>query len=67
MPSSNFEPLAVSLRDAAGIVGLSTATLRRLAAAGRIRLVKVGGKNVVPVADLHRLIGSSAEADQRAA
>jgi len=61
MPTPNLPRLSVSLSEAAELVGLSKATLRRLAAAGRLRLIRVGGKNLVPLADLHRLLGLEAE------
>jgi excisionase family DNA binding protein len=64
MSTPSIKPLAVSLREAAELVGLSKATLRRLAAAGRLRLIRVGGKNIVPLADIHRLVGLEAETER---
>jgi len=66
MRTQHLQPIAVSLREAAELVGLSKATLRRLAAAGRLRLVRIGGKNLVPLADLHRLVGLEAETERAA-
>lgn len=48
-------PLAVTLKDAAAMLGLSEKTLRRLADRGQIRLIKVGRRTLVPYQDLSAL------------
>jgi excisionase family DNA binding protein len=48
--------LAYSLNDAAQLSGLSRATLRRRAAEGALRLVRVGGRTLVPADSLKRLL-----------
>jgi excisionase family DNA binding protein len=53
-------PLSYTLNDAAHITSLSRSTLYRHAAAGRLRLVKVGGRTLVNAASLRALIGSAA-------
>jgi excisionase family DNA binding protein len=55
-PAPLPEPLAYGLADAARVTGLSRATLRRRAAEGKIRLVKVGGRTLVPAESLKRLL-----------
>jgi excisionase family DNA binding protein len=54
---SNFTPLTYTLNAAATASGLSRSTLYRHAAAGRLRLVKVGGRTLVNAASLHTLVG----------
>jgi hypothetical protein len=50
------ERLSYTLPDAATVTGLSTATLRRHAAAERLRLFKVGGRTLVCAASLRALL-----------
>ena len=52
--------LTHSLNDAAHITGLSRSTLYRHAAAGRLRLVRVGGRTLVCAASLRALVGVEA-------
>jgi excisionase family DNA binding protein len=51
-------PLSYTLNAAAAASGLSRSTLYRHAAAGRLRLVKVGGRTLVDAASLRALIGA---------
>jgi excisionase family DNA binding protein len=53
-------PLAYTLSDATAACGLSRSTLYRHAKAGRLRLVRVGGRTLVDAASLRVLIGSAA-------
>jgi hypothetical protein len=48
--------LAYSLDDASRLSNLSRASLRRRAAEGRLKLVKVGGRTLVPADSLKRLL-----------
>jgi hypothetical protein len=50
------EALTFTLADAARLSGLSQATLRRRAAEGSLRLVKVGGRTLVDAASLRRML-----------
>lgn len=54
------EPLTYTLAAAAAVSGLSRSTLYRHAAAGRLRLVRVGGRTLVDAASLRVLIGAGA-------
>lgn len=49
--------LSYTLTEAASVTGLSVSTLRRRAAEGALRLVRVGGRTLVPADALHRLVG----------
>jgi excisionase family DNA binding protein len=51
--------LTHTINDAAHIVGLSRSTLYRHAAAGRLRLVKVGGRTLVDASSLRALVGAA--------
>ena len=53
-------PLTYTLNGAAAASGLSRSTLYRHAAAGRLRLVKVGGRTLVDAASLRALVGAAA-------
>lgn len=54
------EPLTYTLAAAAAVSGLSRSTFYRHAAAGRLRLVRVGGRTLVDAASLRVLIGAGA-------
>ncbi len=53
-------PLSYTLNDAVAVSGLSRATLYRHGKAGRLRLVKVGGRTLVDAASLRVLVGVAA-------
>jgi excisionase family DNA binding protein len=57
--SRTATPLAYTLNSAAAASGLSRSTLYRHAAAGRLRLVKVGGRTLVDAASLRSLVGAA--------
>jgi len=52
--------LTHTINNAAYITGLSRSTLYRHAAAGRLRLVRVGGRTLVDAASLRALVGAEA-------
>jgi excisionase family DNA binding protein len=61
-PARGIVPLANSdkritytLQNAAAVVDLSTATLRRLEKAGRLRFIRIGGRTLVCARSLHAL------------
>lgn len=56
-PAPPPNSLAFTLHDAARISGLSQATLRRRAAEGRLRLLRVGGRTLVAGDSLRALLG----------
>lgn len=49
--------LAYTLSEAAVVTGLSVSSLRRRAAEGALRLIRVGGRTLVPADSLRRLVG----------
>ncbi len=53
-------PLTYTLNGAAAASGLSRSTLYRHAAAGRLRLIKVGGRTLVDAGSLRALVGVAA-------
>jgi excisionase family DNA binding protein len=53
-------PLTHTLNAAVQLTGLSRSTLYRHAAAGRLRLVKVGGRTLVDATSLRALVGAAA-------
>ena len=53
-------PLTHTLNAAAQLTGLSRSTLYRHAAAGTLRLVKVGGRTLVDADSLRALVGIAA-------
>lgn len=56
VPASEVQPLAVSPREAARLVGLSPPSFYGLLHAGRIHSVKVGARRLVSVASLRAFI-----------
>lgn len=53
-------PLAYTLDQAAAACGLSRSSLYRHGKAGRLRLVRVGGRTLVTADSLRALVGASA-------
>lgn len=51
-----MEQLAVSVDSAARSLGISRRSLFNLIARGEIRSVKIGGRRLIPVAQLHELV-----------
>jgi excisionase family DNA binding protein len=56
----NVAPITHTLNDAALITGLSRSTLYRHEKAGRLRMVRVGGRTLVDAASLRALVGVAA-------
>ena len=54
------DPLAYTLDRAAAACGLSRSSLYRHAAAGRLKMVRVGGRTLVTAASLRALVGAGA-------
>jgi excisionase family DNA binding protein len=52
--------LSYSLSEAKFMTSLSRATLYRMIAAGTLKTVKVGGRRLVPMAELERLCAAGA-------
>jgi predicted site-specific integrase-resolvase len=50
-------PAAVSVHDAAGAIGISPTSMRRRIRDGTIRAVRIGGRVVVPTAEIARVLG----------
>ncbi len=56
-PSNTWgSSFTMTLSNAAAISGLSVSTLRRHAAKGSLRLIKLGGRTLVDTASLRRLL-----------
>jgi excisionase family DNA binding protein len=53
-------PSAWRVNDALLQLGISRATLYKLATRGEIRLARVGGRTLVPDAEIKRLVGEGA-------
>ena len=60
-----IERLAVSIMQAAELVGLSESAVRRLARNGEFPVKVVGGRLLVPVAALHAWLNDDGHPSQR--
>mgnify|MGYP001765149278 CR=1 FL=1 len=58
--SQTSERNAYSVDEFCHRVSISRASFYRLAKAGKIRLVRIGGRTVVPAAEIARLLGAKA-------
>jgi excisionase family DNA binding protein len=58
--SAALPPKARRVLDACSALGISRAKLYKLAAQGKIRLVKIGGRTVVPEVEIDRLASEGA-------
>jgi excisionase family DNA binding protein len=56
----NAAPITHTINDAAHITGLSRSTLYRHEKAGRLRMVRVGGRTLVDAVSLRALVGVEA-------
>lgn len=50
-----MEPRLVGIREAAAILGVSRDTVRRLIKAGKVRLVRVSRRVLIPRAEIDRI------------
>jgi excisionase family DNA binding protein len=50
------QPRARRIQDASRAIGISRTTIYNLAAAGKIRLIKIGGRTLVPESEIDRLV-----------
>ncbi len=66
MTATPDDRFALPLNEFCRRVGISRSLAYRLAAAGDLRLVKLGTRTVVPVAEVHRLLEAD-QPDERAA
>jgi len=62
---SGDKPIAVSIRRAASLVGISPWSVRHAAKAGRLNIARIGRRTVVPVADLERFVRESTEGSRK--
>ena len=53
----NDEPLALTVRDFCRRVGISRSSLYAYTKAGKIRVVYVAGRTLVPMTEVRRLLG----------
>ena len=56
-----MEPLAVDLREASRLTSLSVRTLRRYAQTGRLSVVRLGRRILVPLESLRALVRSESQ------
>ncbi len=49
-------PLAYRVKDFCELVGISNATLYKYVNLGKIRVIKIGGRTLVPAAEVDRLL-----------
>jgi excisionase family DNA binding protein len=54
-------PIGYSIRNAARAVDCSERTIYNLVDAGKLRIVKVGRRSIIPASDLRLLIGEIAD------
>lgn len=57
-PEPPANALAYSWAQGAHITGLSVSSLRRRANEGKLKVVRVAGRTLIPAADLKRLVGA---------
>ncbi len=55
-----FEPRAYRVNDACRILSISRSHLYDLASAGKVRLVRLGARTLVPASEIARLLGEAA-------
>jgi excisionase family DNA binding protein len=53
------EKLTVTVREAAAMISVSELTIRRKIWAGEVQAIKVGGRILVPIDEVRRLVGLS--------
>lgn len=61
-----LQKLAVSVRTAADLIGVSERTMTSLVSSGEIPSRKVGGRRVIPLASLNRWVNESPAANDKA-
>ncbi len=54
-----FKPRARRINDACAALGVSRSHLYNLAGEGKIRLVRIGNRTVVPESEIDRLLGEA--------
>jgi excisionase family DNA binding protein len=59
---AGVQPLAVTIADAADLVGVGRTKIYKYVADGKLRLCKLGKRSVIPYADLEALVNGSVEA-----
>lgn len=58
--TSPVEPLAYRVNDASSALGIGRTKLYELAATGKIRMIKVAGRTIIPADSLRDLIKQTA-------
>ena len=58
--SSEITPLLVSIKDAAALLGINHKTVRNQVSLGKfpLSIVKIGGRSLFRVADIHALVAA---------
>jgi excisionase family DNA binding protein len=57
---AGLQPVAYTVTNACRLLSISRSTLYLLAAQGKVRLVKVAGRTLVPSSEIARLISGAA-------
>ncbi len=59
--AASLAPMAYRITDACTLLSISKSHLYDLAAEGQLRLVKLGGRSLVPASEIARLVGADRE------
>jgi len=62
--AASLAPMAYRITDACTLLSISRSHLYDLAAEGKVRLVKLGNRSLVPASEISRLVGANSEAAQ---
>ena len=58
-PPAPVEPLSYNVEDACRMIGIGRTSIYRLATEGKIRIIKVAGRSLVPADSLRALIATA--------
>lgn len=53
-----MQPLAITINDAAAVLQRDRATIYRMIRRGELQPVRYGGRQSIPMAQIHKLIGA---------
>jgi len=60
-PQSDADRLAWPVKEGAHRLGIGRSTVYKLASQGKLRLIKVGGRTLLPDAEISRLVNGGSE------
>jgi excisionase family DNA binding protein len=55
-PGETIEPLALSIKDAARLLGLGRSTIYRLIGDGQLQIVKIGNRTLIKTSSIRSLV-----------